>query len=85
MERFEAFRLSNRDNQIVTEMLLSHPYPAQHQDDTSSLDPIEQVDTAPIEGAFYAGQFIVQPKASLTTAEKLRLIDSHPVFTGNWD
>jgi hypothetical protein len=81
MERFEAFRLSNRDIQIVTEMLLSHPYPAQHQDYTSS-DPVEQSNTAPIEGAFYAGQFIVQPKASLTTAEKLRLIDSHPVFTG---
>jgi hypothetical protein len=85
MERFQAYRLSSRDIQIVAEMLPSHSCPAQHQDDAPSLDPIEQLDTAPVEGAFYAGQFIVQPKSTLTTAAKLRLIDSHSVFTGNWD
>jgi hypothetical protein len=58
----------------------SHSSHAEDQGDDLRQDFVEHPDTVTVEGGYYVGEFIAQPKSLLTTAEKLRLIESHPVF-----
>jgi hypothetical protein len=68
-------------DQSLSEYLprLSH---AEDQGDDLHRDFAERLDKVTVEGGYYAGEFIAQPKSFLTTAEKLRLLESHPVFNG---
>jgi hypothetical protein len=79
MPKFEA----NRPNQSPSEPP-SHSSHAEDQGDDLRRDFAERIDTVTVEGGYYAGEFIAQPKSLLTTAEKLRLIESHPAFNGEW-
>mgnify|MGYP003466244676 CR=1 FL=1 len=55
---------------------------AEDQGDDLRRDFAANPDKVTVEGGYYAGEFIAQPKSLLTAEEKLRLIESHPVFTG---
>jgi hypothetical protein len=39
-------------------------------------------DGVPVGGAYYNGELILDSPAYLTTAERLELINTHPLFTG---
>lgn len=39
-------------------------------------------DCVPVGGAYYNGEFILDSPAYLTTAERLELVETHPLFTG---
>ena len=36
----------------------------------------------PLGGAYYDGEFVLQPTHYLTTAERLEILETHPFFTG---
>jgi hypothetical protein len=55
---------------------------AEDQGDDLRRDFAERLEKVTVEGGYYAGKFIAQPKSLLTTSEKLRLIESYPVFNG---
>jgi hypothetical protein len=77
MPKFEE----NHPHQSPSEPL-HHSSHAEDQGDDLCRDFAERPDTVTVEGGYYAGEFIAQPKSLLTTAEKLRLIESHSVFNG---
>jgi hypothetical protein len=79
MPKFEE----NHPDQSPSEPL-HHSIHAEDQGDDLRQDFVEIPDTVTVEGGYYAGEFIAQPKSLLTTSEKLRLIESHPMFNGEW-
>jgi hypothetical protein len=36
----------------------------------------------PLGGAYYDGELVLQPTHFLTTAERLEILETHPLFTG---
>ena len=36
----------------------------------------------PLGGAYYNGELVLQPTHYLTTAERLKILETHPFFTG---
>jgi hypothetical protein len=79
MPKFEE----NHPGQSLSEYLPRSSH-AEDQGDDLHRDFAERLDKVTVEGGYYAGEFIAQPKSLLTTAEKLRLIKSHPLFNREW-
>jgi hypothetical protein len=78
MPKFEANHLD--------QSLSEYPSRSSHAEDQGDdlRRDLERPEKVTVEGGYYAGEFIAQPKSLLTTAAKRRLIESHPMFNSEW-